>query len=76
MPQLSLYFDDGTLKMVEKAAKLSNTSISKWVRSKVIQSLENEWPDGYFDLFGSIGDTSFDAPAEPDRINAAPREEL
>ena len=76
MPQLSLYLDDGTLKMVEKAAKLSNTSISKWVKGKVIQSLENEWPDGYFDLFGSIGDASFDAPAELDRINTTPRKEL
>ncbi len=76
MPQLSLYLDDGTLKMVEKAAKLSNTSISKWVKSKVIQSLENEWPDGYFELFGSIEDASFEAPARLDRINTTPRQEL
>ena len=76
MPQLSLYLDDGTLKMVEKAAKLSNTSISKWVRSKVIQSLENEWPDGYFELFGSTGDASFETPAKLDRINTTPRKDL
>jgi len=74
MPQLSLYLDDGTLKMVENAAKLSNTSISECVMIKVIQSLEIEWPDGYFDLFGSIGDTFFDIPAEPDGINTTPRE--
>ena len=76
MPQLSLYFDEKTLKMVERAARLSNTSISKWVKGKVVESLENEWPDGYFELFGSIGDPSFEAPAEPDKTNAVPREEL
>lgn len=76
MPQLSLYLDDGILKMVEKAAKLSNTSISKRGKRKVIQSLENEWPDGYFELFGSIGDASFEAPAKLDKINTTPRQEL
>ena len=76
MPQLSLYLDDGTLKLVERAAKLNNTSISKWVRGKVLQSLKNEWPDGYFDLFGAVADSSLDAPAEPEMINATPREQI
>ncbi len=76
MPQLSLYLDDGTLKLVERAAKLKNTSISKWVRGKVLQSLKNEWPDGYFDLFGAVEDSSLDAPAEPERINAIPGEQI
>ena len=76
MPRLSLYFDDATLKLVEKAAKLSNTSISKWVRSRVLQSLENEWPEGYFNLFGAIEDNSFDVPADLAKTNTTPRESM
>ncbi len=76
MPQLSLYFDDSTLKLVEKAAKLSNTSVSKWVRNRVLQSLENEWPEGYFNLFGAIEDNSFDVPVDLPETNTTPRESM
>lgn len=76
MPQLSLYLDDNTLQMVKEVAALSNTSVSKWVRNKVLQSLHNEWPDGYFQLYGTVNDKSFAEPSEPYRINDTPREEL
>ena len=76
MPQLSLYFDDATLKLVEKAAQHSNTSISRWVRGKVLESLENEWPEGYFTLFGSIEDHSFEVPVDPIEPSTTPRETL
>ena len=76
MPQLSLYFDEPTLKLVGQAAKLSNTSISRWVKKAVIESLNTEWPEGYFNLCGSIKDDSFDIPAEPEMINSTLREEL
>ena len=64
MPQLSLYFDETTLRRVERAAKLGNVSVSKWVRGRLLRSLEDDWPDGYFDLFGVIQDPSFDRPAD------------
>lgn len=76
MPQLSLYFDDATLKRVEKAAKLSRVSTSKWVRGRLMRSLEDEWPDDYFDLFASIQDDSFERPEDvPDRPSMS-REKL
>lgn len=59
MPQLSLYIDQDTLKKVEKAAKVDKMSISKWVCNKLQSSLHDSWPEGYFDLFGSINDDSF-----------------
>lgn len=59
MAQLSLYIDQDTLKKVEKAAKMEKTSISKWVCQKLRLALSNEWPDNYFELFGSIKDHSF-----------------
>ena len=41
-----------------------------------MKSLSNEWPEGYFALYGAIADDSFAAP-EPIEPNAdAPREEL
>jgi hypothetical protein len=62
MPQLSIYLDETALKKVEKAAKLKNVSVSRWVRESLIRSLENEWPENFFELFGSIRDDSFRSP--------------
>ncbi len=76
MPQLSLYLDDETLKKVEKAAKLENTSISKWVTRKLKEHLENDWPNNYSSLFGSISDESFCAEAITGFADDAGREDL
>ncbi len=59
MPQLSLYVDAETLKKIEKAAGLENTSISKWVTRKIAEHLEKNWPENYRSLYGSIDDNSF-----------------
>lgn len=59
MPQLSLYIDDETLAKIEIAAKINQTSISKWVAEKLRESLVNSWPENYGSLFGSVLDESF-----------------
>ncbi|MBM4236599.1 MAG: toxin-antitoxin system, antitoxin component [Firmicutes bacterium] len=59
MPQLSIYLDAETIKKIEKAAAIENTSISKWVSARLTGHLENKWPDNYSNLFGSIKDDSF-----------------
>jgi hypothetical protein len=59
MPQLSLYIDEETLAKIEVAAKINNTSISKWVSDKLKESLANSWPENYQSLFGAIDDDSF-----------------
>ncbi len=76
MPQLSLYLDKTTLKMLEKAAKINNTSVSKWVRDHVVQALRDKWPDGYFQLFGAVDDISFGAPSAQETISLTPRVQL
>ncbi len=76
MSQLSLYLDEATLKKVEKAAKFNKISVSKWVRNNVIRSLQDEWPEDYFELFGAIADDSFRSPEEPSFIAIVPREKL
>lgn len=76
MPQLSLYIDQSTLKKVEKAAKNDNISISKWVCRKLSSSIQDDWPENYFDLFGSIKDESFKRPEQITNFNQTPREEF
>lgn len=62
MPQVSLYIDRDTMKKIETAAKKEKISISQWVRGKIQNSLTKNWPETYFDLFGSITDESFSKP--------------
>ncbi len=76
MPQLSLYLDEKTLKMVQQAAKLSRISVSKWVANQLKAQLHNEWPQEYFKLFGSIADPSFDEPEPMTTADDVPREAL
>ncbi|MBN1501037.1 MAG: toxin-antitoxin system, antitoxin component [Spirochaetes bacterium] len=60
MPQISLYIDKETLIKIEKAAQREKISISKWVGKNIKKVINNDYPKGYFDLFGSISDESFD----------------
>ena len=61
MPQISLYIDKVTLAKIEKAAAKERTSISKWVGKNIKKVVNEEYPKGYVDLFGSITDTSFES---------------
>ncbi len=54
MPQISLYIDKETLMRVEQAAHKEKVSISKWVGEKLERTVKKGYPEGYFDLFGSI----------------------
>ena len=76
MPQLSIYLDAETIKKIEKAAEIENTSISKWVSVRLTGHLENRWPVNYGSLFGSIKDDSFSVESIKDFSDDAKREEL
>ena len=56
MPQISLYIDEETLKKIEKAAKKEHVSISKWVGNNIKRTFKSEYPENYFDLYGSVKD--------------------
>ena len=60
MPQISLYIDKDTLAKIEKAAAKEHISISKWVGNKIKKVINEDYPKGYFDLFSSITDKSFE----------------
>ncbi|WP_302395737.1 antitoxin [Eggerthella sinensis] len=73
MPQLSLYLDEATMGELRKRASLRNTSLSKHVVELIKNDTAAGWPEGYWDLFGSIRDSSFVAPNELSFERDAPR---
>jgi hypothetical protein len=56
MPQISLYIDKDTHAKIEKAAAKERISISKWIGKNIKKVIKKDYPQGYFDLFGSITD--------------------
>ena len=64
MPQLSLYLDAETIQEIKNAASNSDLSVSKWIRTRILSSPKKDWPENYFDLFGSITEESFEEPAD------------
>jgi len=76
MAQLTVYIDDETLAKVERSARMANISISRWVREKLSEIVATEWPDGFFDLFGSLSEGDLDRPAQPAANTDLPRESL
>ncbi len=76
MPQLNLYIDDDLLKKIESAAKMADTSISRWVRNRLIGAMGETWPEGYFGVFGSLAETDLARPPQGELSDDAPREIL
>ncbi|MBF0387817.1 MAG: toxin-antitoxin system, antitoxin component [Candidatus Omnitrophica bacterium] len=64
MAQLTIYLDDETLKRIEKSARQEKGSVSAWVKRRLTVSLEEGWPAGYFDLFGSLKEADLKRPAQ------------
>ena len=74
MAQLTVYIDEQTRKKIEIAAKNANASVSQWVKARLTEALEHTWPEKYFDLFGALGDSDLQRPAELRPEDDAPRE--
>ncbi|MCK4785748.1 MAG: CopG family transcriptional regulator [Desulfobacteraceae bacterium] len=65
MPQVAIYIDETLSEKLDKVTKASGKSRSKWVADVITERLENEWPQGFFELAGSWEDEK-----TPDRIMA------
>ncbi len=76
MSQLTIYLDDESLRKIENAAALEKSSVSKWVKNRLVQSLENQWPTNYFSLFGSLSEKDLPAVSKLDFSQDAARESL
>ena len=67
MAQVSLYVDDATLAELREKAKGQGVSLSKYVGQIVEEHCAaSKWPQGFFDLYGSVTDETF---VEPDDVS-------
>ena len=66
MPQLSLYLDEDTMNALRRDANVAGLSLSKYVSRVLQEQAENKgWPEGWFDLYGSLADDdSFQEPED------------
>ena len=56
MAQIAIYIEDQLAERLAKAAKESGKSKSKWVADAIKHSLQDQWPERFFDLAGSWND--------------------
>lgn len=64
MPQVSLYIDQILYMELKAKAKEKGVSTSSYVNGVLKEHIDDDWPEGYFDLFGSVDDDSFEVPEE------------
>jgi hypothetical protein len=76
MAQLTIYIDDDSIKRIEEAAAREKSSVSGWVKKRLVQSLEDQWPAEYLKLLGTLADGDLQRPSEPEPAADAPRESL
>jgi len=53
MAQLHFYIPDQLAEKVKIKAEHSHLSVSKYLAKLVKKEVADEWPENYFDLFGS-----------------------
>ncbi len=53
MPQLHCYIPKETANKLHLKAEQAHLSVSKYLAKLIQKDLDNEWPEGFFDLFGS-----------------------
>ena len=53
MTQLAIYIDDNLAERLEKVVTASGKSKSRWISDVIKSALQDQWPDGFFELAGS-----------------------
>jgi len=53
MSQIHCYIPDELAEKLQKKAEQAHLSVSKYLAVLVKREVENQWPDGYFELFGT-----------------------
>ncbi len=78
MAQLTIYLDRETQTKAKLAAKRANCSVSRWAREHLSAAADEKqsWPEGYFELFGSVKDASFKEAEAIDPELESPRVSL
>ncbi|MEC9341390.1 MAG: hypothetical protein VX663_07905 [Pseudomonadota bacterium] len=52
MPQLHCYVPDKVARQLRERAERAKMPLSRYLAILIQRDLEQEWPEGYFDLFG------------------------
>ena len=74
---MTIYLDGKTEEKVRAAARREGKSLSRWAGEKLGEAAGvGSWPEGYFGLFGSVGDESFRVAEEIPAAMDLEREEL
>lgn len=76
MSQLTIYLDEKAMRDVKKAARRQHMSLSRWARTRLTAAAGESWPDGYFNLFGSLAGEAFERPPQGDGANDLKRKGL
>lgn len=77
MPQLTIYLDAEQEALVREAARREGKSLSRWAGEQFAKVLGvGHWPEGYFELFGSVDDESFGMVEEIPKSLDTKREKL
>ncbi len=53
MTQLHCYVPDDVARKLQEKAQQAHLSVSKYLAFLVKKEVENQWPDDYFQLFGT-----------------------
>ena len=53
MSQLHCYVNDELAKRFQKKAEHAHLSVSRYLATLVEREVMNQWPEGYFELFGN-----------------------
>jgi len=73
MAQITLYLDDATQALVDRAAQANGVSKSRWVAEIIRKYAAEEWPKECLDLAGKFDDfplidTANSLPADVPRL--------
>jgi hypothetical protein len=76
MAHINIYVDEATQRSIRAAARREKSSLSKWVRKTLTRALQNTWPEGYFDVLGSLASSDLRRPDQGRFEDDTPRAKL
>jgi hypothetical protein len=56
MPQMTIYLDEKTERIMRKLAKRKGLSYSRWVAGLIRDAARNTWPEDFLKLAGAFPD--------------------
>ncbi len=64
MPQLHCYVKEELADKLQMKAQQAHLSVSKYLALLVEKEVEAQWPEGYFELFGSWNGDPLERPSQ------------